>query len=95
MEPEEGNPDPFALPSPEVLREIAAKQDAKARELAEKRRGRGSHNEQDDAARVIQKNYRGYRTRRALQGHALDSSTRWMEVRSVLSRPNGFELKLM
>lgn len=72
--------DPLALPPPAVLREIEAKQEAKARELkAQKTRGQ-TLDTRDDAARLIQKNYRGHRTRRALQGFGLDSSTRWVEV---------------
>lgn len=71
--------DPFALPSPEKLREIAAKQDAKAREIRAARK-HTKQSEQTEAAEVIQRNYRGYRERRQLEGYALDSSTRWIEV---------------
>ena len=77
---EEHEKDSLALPSPEVLRDIAAKQDAKAREIAERRRQPKPPDERDNAARVIQKSYRGYRERRALQGYALDPNARWMEV---------------
>jgi hypothetical protein len=80
MEAEEETRDPLAIPSPEVLREIAAKQDAKALELQKKRTNETGRDERHDAAKVIQKNYRGYRERRALQGYGLDPSTRWMEV---------------
>lgn len=75
--------DPLALPPPEVLREIERKQNERERELAEKRRkSRKSDDDErrDSAAKVIQKNYRGYRARRALKGYGLDPSTRWMEV---------------
>jgi hypothetical protein len=72
--------DPLALPSPEVLREIAAKQEAKAHELAQKRKQQHSPDEQKNAAQVIQRNYRGYRARRELQGYALDPSLRWVEA---------------
>lgn len=72
--------DPLALPSPEVLREIAAKQDAKAAEIQERRKQQCPTDARDAAAQVIQKNYRGYRTRRALQGYGLDSTARWVEV---------------
>lgn len=36
--------------------------------------------EQQHAAALIQKNYRGYRERRQLQGMGLDASSRWSEV---------------
>jgi hypothetical protein len=36
--------------------------------------------EQERAAQVIQRNYRGYRTRRQLNGMGLDASMRWAEV---------------
>lgn len=36
--------------------------------------------EQEQAAQLIQKNYRGYRARRQLQGMGLDTSSRWSEV---------------
>lgn len=72
--------DPLALPSPEVLREIAAKQDAKAAELRRLRTQPSRHDERETAAKLIQKNYRGYRTRRSIQGFGIDSSARWTEL---------------
>ena len=36
--------------------------------------------EEEQAAQLIQRNYRGYRTRRQLQGMGLDASARWAEV---------------
>ena len=36
--------------------------------------------EQEQAAQMIQRNYRGYRTRRQLNGMGLDASSRWEEV---------------
>lgn len=36
--------------------------------------------EQQEAAQMIQRNYRGYRERRQLQGFGLDASARWAEV---------------
>lgn len=72
--------DPLALPSPEVLREIAAKQDAKAAELRELRKQPSAQDPRELAAKLIQKNYRGYRTRRSIQGYGLDSSARWTEL---------------
>ena len=43
------------------------------------------HNDQhaqQQAAQMIQRNYRGYRERRQLQGIGLDASARWAEVHS-------------
>jgi len=39
--------------------------------------------EQAQAAQMIQRNYRGYRERRQLQGMGLDASARWAEVGDV------------
>lgn len=36
--------------------------------------------EQQKAAQLIQRNYRGYRERRQLEGIGLDASARWAEV---------------
>ncbi|WPH02523.1 IQ domain-containing protein IQM4-like protein [Acrodontium crateriforme] len=75
--------DPLALPSAEQLREIAAKQDAQAQEIKAKRAAAASSSQgsedaaQAHAAGVIQRNYRGYRQRRAMQGWSLDPSSRW------------------
>lgn len=80
MEVAEEKKDPLALPPPEVLREIAAKQEAKAKEIRERRAQEKKGDERHDAAKVIQKNYRGYRDRRALSGYGLDPSMRWIEV---------------
>lgn len=38
----------------------------------------GSEEERAQAARMIQKTFRGYRTRREMEGFGLDSSTRWV-----------------
>jgi hypothetical protein len=81
--------DPLALPAPEVLAEIARKQDARAAEIRATRAARrhskdgGSVSEEqtrNNAALLIQKNYRGYKTRRAMQGRGLDPSVRWIEA---------------
>jgi hypothetical protein len=40
--------------------------------------------EQEQAAQMIQRNYRGYRTRRQLNGMGLDASSRWAEVKHRL-----------
>lgn len=86
------------LPSKEKLREIAARQDAKEKEIKERRRQQQTETSpQDQAARIIQvpdestttnlpgfdhnqKNYRGHRERRELQGQTLSSSQRWTDV---------------
>jgi len=39
-----------------------------------------SQAEEDEAAQMIQRNYRGYRERRQLNGIGLDASARWAEV---------------
>lgn len=49
---------------------------------------------ESDAARTLQRTYRGYKSRRELQGFSLDPSTRWTEVDAALSPPIRF-LKLM
>ena len=77
---EEQSNDSIALPSPEVLQRIRSKQDEKAFEIKEKRKQQKATDERDDAAKVIQKNYRGYKVRRELEGYGLDPSTRWTEV---------------
>jgi hypothetical protein len=40
----------------------------------------GSVEAEEEAARKIQRNYRGYRERRQLKGIGLDASARWAEV---------------
>jgi len=66
-------------PSRERIAEIAAKQDAKAAARKAAQPKRKSH-EEEEAAQMIQRNYRGYRERRQLAGMGLDPSTRWVEV---------------
>jgi hypothetical protein len=66
-------------PSPSHTAQIAASQDSKA--TARKAEQPQSQNEEEAAAaQLIQKNYRGYRERRQLEGMGLDPSTRWVEV---------------
>jgi hypothetical protein len=83
--------DPLALPSPEVLAEIARKQDARAAEIQAARLARRQSKKgesasvteeqnRSDAAVIIQRNYRGHRTRRAMEGRSLDPSVRWIEA---------------
>lgn len=66
-------------PSRERIAEIAAKQDAKAAARKAAQPKRKSH-EEEQAAQMIQRNYRGYRERRQLAGMSLDSSARWVEA---------------
>nr|POE49401.1 iq domain-containing protein iqm1 [Quercus suber] len=78
--------DIFQLPPPEELRRIAARQDERARQIKARRAKQAAQQHSTDeelqtqAAEVIQRNFRGYRDRRALKGHGLDPSTRWLEV---------------
>ena len=70
-------------PLRERIAEIAAGQDAKAAARKAAQPKRKSH-EEEQAAQMIQRNYRGYRERRQLAGMGLDPSTRWMEVCTYL-----------
>ena len=70
-------------PSRERIAEIAAKQDAKAAARKAAQPKRKSH-EEEQAAQMIQRHYRGYRERRQLAGMGLDPSTRWVEVCTYL-----------
>lgn len=73
--------DPFQLPSVEVLKEIEKKQNERAKAVREKRLAAArEEDERTAAAEMIQRNYRGHRTRRAMKGFSLDPGTRWMEV---------------
>lgn len=83
--------DPLALPSPEALAEIARKQEARAVDIQAARLARrqskkgasasvSEEQTRSDAAVMIQRNYRGHRTRRAMEGRGLDPSVRWMEA---------------
>ncbi|POR34983.1 Uncharacterized protein TPAR_04820 [Tolypocladium paradoxum] len=60
----------------------AEKEGAARRRAKEQRRKSpplaSSHDERADAARVIQKTFRGYRARREMQGFSLDATTRWV-----------------
>lgn len=91
--PEDGiEPDnPLTIPGPEVLAEIARKQDARAAEIRAARAARRRSKEggsltvseeqsRTTAAVLIQKNYRGHRTRRAMEGRGLDPGLRWVEA---------------
>jgi hypothetical protein len=43
---------------------------------------------EEDAAQMIQRNYRGYRERRQLKGIGLDASARWAEVCDAKAQSN-------
>lgn len=88
---ETGTVESRPLPSPEILAEIARRQDANAADIRaareERRRSKelgaaagGEEESRRKAAMLIQKNYRGHRTRRAMQGRGLSSEVRWMEA---------------
>ncbi|KAH0172965.1 hypothetical protein KCU67_g1506, partial [Aureobasidium melanogenum] len=75
----------YELPPKEKLREIAARQDAKEKEIKEARAMRLSTcnqppNQQETAAETIQRHYRGYRDRREIRGLGLSASTRWFDA---------------
>jgi hypothetical protein len=42
--------------------------------------GSSGQRTEEEAAQMIQRNYRGYRERRQLKGIGLDASARWAEV---------------
>lgn len=56
--------------------------DSKRRETEQGLTSLSKHggDDQSTAARLIQRNYRGYRTRRQLKGLGLDAETRWTDV---------------
>ncbi|KAF5023068.1 hypothetical protein F66182_4880 [Fusarium sp. NRRL 66182] len=83
--------DSLRPPSPEQFERITAVQQQRERESKRRDRERkrwsrdraatmsiGNQDEQVQAARTIQKTYRGYRTRRELEGFGLDAGTRWV-----------------
>ena len=53
---------------------------AEDQDVATRHSGSMGTEEQKKAAKIIQRNYRGYRERRQLQGLGLDASARWAEV---------------
>lgn len=76
-------PAALAVPSRDVLEDIARRQDAK-HEAMQAAKSQGQRDEEAAAAALIQRNYRGYRSRRELAGMGLDASTRWVEVRETM-----------
>lgn len=80
-------------PSPESFERIASVQKEREEDIKRKHHQRkrqslesriatmstnGSQDERAQAARMIQKTFRGYRTRREIEGFGLDASTRWV-----------------
>jgi hypothetical protein len=78
--------DRLEMPSKEEIERIAQVQEEKEVEAIKKRlseRGEkreGSEEDRRKAAELIQRNYRGHRARRILEGKTLDASTRWVEA---------------
>jgi hypothetical protein len=76
--------DSLEPPSQEMVAQITAAQEQKEEEVMQKRLSQDAPNlsdaERQKAAGLIQRNYRGYRERRQLQGFGLDPSSRWMEA---------------
>ncbi|PQE20392.1 IQ calmodulin-binding motif protein [Rutstroemia sp. NJR-2017a BBW] len=78
--------DRLEMPSKEEIERIAHVQEQKEVETIKKRlsesgdKGEGSEEDRKKAAELIQRNYRGHRARRTLDGKTLDASTRWVEA---------------
>jgi hypothetical protein len=71
-------------PSPELVRHITRAQERKEEAAFRRRSSMESMHTSEErrrrAAAVIQRNYRGHRERRILNGLSLDSSSRWIEA---------------
>jgi hypothetical protein len=78
--------DSLATPTPDEVRKIGEAQERKEVEVIKKRLSMQADNgglndeERQKAAELIQRNYRGHRERRMLNGLSLDPSTRWVEA---------------
>ncbi|THV50464.1 hypothetical protein BGAL_0149g00060 [Botrytis galanthina] len=73
----------LAMPPPEVIQEINHVQEEKEVEGIARRLSENpnlSEDERRKAAELIQRNYRGHRERRILEGKRLDVGTRWVEA---------------
>jgi hypothetical protein len=66
-----------------TLKTMAQPQDAAADAAGAASTTEQQGQDEEIAAQMIQRNYRGYRERRQLQGIGLDASARWAEVRSA------------
>jgi hypothetical protein len=58
---------------------MAESSDKKGDDTAEQQASNGSHGE-DDAAKTIQRNYRGYKSRREMNGCGMSAQFRWREL---------------
>jgi hypothetical protein len=76
--------DSLIPPTEEEIKRISSVQEAKEEEIIRKRisieNPELSDEERTKAAALIQRNYRGYRERRQMQGMGLDPSRRWVEA---------------
>ncbi len=76
--------DSLKTPTEEEIRRISSIQEAREEENIRKRISMDnpglSDVERTKAASLIQRNYRGYRTRRQLEGLGLDPSSRWVDA---------------
>jgi len=76
--------DSLIPPTQQKMDEIAEIQDHKEAEIIQKNAVKGNPNlsdgDRDKAAALIQRNYRGYRERRQINGMGLDPSSRWVEA---------------
>ncbi|CZR55308.1 uncharacterized protein PAC_05195 [Phialocephala subalpina] len=76
--------DSLETPSREMVERIGEVQERKEREIIKKRLGEShadlNESERERAAGIIQRNYRGHRERRIMNGMSLDPSTRWVEA---------------
>jgi hypothetical protein len=76
--------DSLIPPTEEEIKHIGSVQEAKEEETIRKRISMENPELSDDektkAAALIQRNYRGYRERRRMQGLGLDPSSRWVEA---------------
>lgn len=76
--------DSLIPPTKEEIKRISGLQEAKEKEIMEKRKSLEScglsDEERANAAAMIQRSYRGYRERRQVLGMGLDPSSRWIEA---------------
>ncbi|KAG4430246.1 hypothetical protein IFR05_014272 [Cadophora sp. M221] len=63
-----------------MVQRIGEIQERKEEEIMHRISGDLNHEEREKAANLIQRNYRGHRERRMLNGLSLDPSTRWVEA---------------
>ncbi|KAL2063493.1 hypothetical protein VTL71DRAFT_5298 [Oculimacula yallundae] len=72
--------DSLEVPTPTTVQRIAAVQERKEKEIMQRLSEEENSVEREKAANLIQRNYRGHRERRMLNGLSLDPSTRWIEA---------------